>query len=371
LSKAMWRALDIRVAALGPDHPDVATAWQRLGQTYGDRYDHRQKLEAEQHALRIRVAALGPDHPDVARSHWAVGNALAALGQELAAYPRFEAARAIIDRTDGPGTVRAAVAELVLAELDAQLGDVEQALARARAAIARIEGVRGPDSGAILYELGVLADLLVKHGDLDEADGLYARALRNGERREAENAKLALPLLGIARRALARGQLDLARQAAGRALRLERLEYPGGYPVHLPLHQVLFQIALAAGDLAQARDQAAQIQAIADGWLAADDPLRIDVQQVQALLAAASGDHRGAVALARAALAAQEARPWQILRLAEARAVLACVLGRGDAQGARLLRDAIEALRAARAFGSADAVAARCRDRSLLSHRGG
>ena len=36
----------------------------------------------------------------------------------------------------------------------------------------------------------------------------------------------------------------------------------------------------------------------------------------------------------------------------------------------RRLRDAIKRPRAAKAFGCADATAARCRDRSMLSHRG-
>jgi hypothetical protein len=67
------------------------------------------------------------------------------------------------------------------------------------------------------------------------------------------------------------------------------------------------------------------------------------------------------VTLARAALDAQQARPWQVLRLAEAHAVLACVLGEESAEGARLLRDAVQTMRAAKAFGSADAALARCR----------
>lgn len=57
---------------------------------------------------------------------------------------------------------------------------------------------------------------------------LYARALRNGERRDPDNAKLASPLAGIANLALVRGQLDQAREAGERALRVGMAEYPRG-----------------------------------------------------------------------------------------------------------------------------------------------
>jgi hypothetical protein len=355
------RALDIRIAALGREHPDVAAAWERLAQLYRDQYDHGRELEAQQNALRIRVAALGAGHPDVARSHWGMSIAMLGLGHDAAAREHMQIAREVLDRAHGPGSVSAGVAELVIAELEAGLGDVEKALARARAAIAQIERTLGPDSASTILELCMLADLLVQHGELDEAESLYTRALRNGERRDPENAKVALPFVGLARLARIRGQLGVARDAAGRALRVGSTLYPANYPELLPQYHALFQAALAAGDLEQAKQHAARIQAVADAWLAAGDPLRVEVQQAQALLAAANSEREKAVTLARAALDAQQARPWQVLRLAEAHAVLACVLGEESAEGARLLRDAVQTMRAAKAFGSADAALARCR----------
>jgi hypothetical protein len=202
---------------------------------------------------------------------------------------------------------------------------------------------------------------LVQHGDLTEAERLYTRALRNGERRDPESWKVALPLVGLSRVARIRGQLDLARSTAEHALRLGASLYPRDYPELLPQYQALLHVALAAGDREAATRQVERIQAIADAWLAADDPLRIEVQQGQALLAAASGERARAAELARAAFDAQRARSWQVLRLAEARTVLACVLGRRDPEGARLLRDAVAGLRAAKAFGSANLAQARCR----------
>jgi len=124
---------------------------------------------------------------------------------------------------------------------------------------------------------------------------------------------------------------------------------------------VFFEATLAAGEHAEAGRQLARLQAIAGTWLAEDDPLWIEIRQAQALLAAARGGRPVALTLARRALDTQRARSWQVLRLAEAQAVLACAPGARDAEATRLRREAIGRLRVAKAFGSADAAAARCR----------
>jgi tetratricopeptide (TPR) repeat protein len=57
------RALTITEAALGPDHPDVATRRNNLGgvlHALGDLPGAREQYER---ALAISEAALGPDHP--------------------------------------------------------------------------------------------------------------------------------------------------------------------------------------------------------------------------------------------------------------------------------------------------------------------
>ncbi|OJT17944.1 hypothetical protein BO221_43940 [Archangium sp. Cb G35] len=354
------RALDIRIAALGGEHPDVANAWALLGQMYRDQYDHRRELEAQENALRIHVATLGTDHPDLARSHWNLGTALTWMGQDPAALEHFQAARQLYVRAHGPESVRAAVAELVLANREAQLGAVGEAVTRARTAVEQLDRELGPDSPFTVLELTMAARILAWHGELAEAERLHARALSNGERQDAEGSKLAIPLLGISELAHARGQFRVAREAAERALRVRSTLYASDYPEMLAVHQALFEVSLAEGNLARAKQEAGQSQRIADTWFAVDDPGHIDIQLMQARLAAAAGDRLKAIALAREALRAQLERPWQTLRLAEARAVLACILGPRDAEAVQLRGTAVKELRAAKAMGLADAVLARC-----------
>ena len=58
------RALEIREAQLGPEHPDVATSLNNLAELYRlqGRYEEAEPLY--QRALGIFEAQLGPEHPN-------------------------------------------------------------------------------------------------------------------------------------------------------------------------------------------------------------------------------------------------------------------------------------------------------------------
>jgi eukaryotic-like serine/threonine-protein kinase len=352
------RALDVRVKELGGGHPDVAAAWSRLGQLHRDLCDHRRELEAQENAMRVLVASVGEGHPDVARTHWRLGTALNYLGRQPDALAHFRAAHDMLVRAEGPTSRQANVAELVIAEIEAELGDVEAGYARARAALGRLDATLGPDSPDLVFELGQVADLAVARGDMAEAEHLYARALSNAERRAVTRSKTSPSLVGLSRLALARGRPDEARDDAARAVVALSSLYPANHPEALSPRRALLDAAIAAGDLDEAAKQAELHRAIVDAWMAADDPRRVDELHVRASLAAAMGDRPRATALAREALALQQTRPWQALRLADARAKLARALGPGDAEANRLVGEAVRALRAAHADGRANALAA-------------
>jgi hypothetical protein len=75
-------------AALGPDHPTVATRRDSLGgvlQALGDLAGARAQLER---APAIGEAALGPDHPTVATIRGNLGRVLHALQEEPSEGPR-------------------------------------------------------------------------------------------------------------------------------------------------------------------------------------------------------------------------------------------------------------------------------------------
>ena len=89
------RALAIREAALGPDHPNTGKSLGNLAgvlQAKGD-YDAAESLFRR--ALAINEAALEPDHPDTGTSMGNLARLLEAKGDYDAAEPLFRRAQAI------------------------------------------------------------------------------------------------------------------------------------------------------------------------------------------------------------------------------------------------------------------------------------
>jgi tetratricopeptide (TPR) repeat protein len=75
------RALEIREAALGADHPDVAIALNHVGLALSALGRHAEALPLQLRALTIHEAALGADHPHVATDRTYLGRVLSALGR--------------------------------------------------------------------------------------------------------------------------------------------------------------------------------------------------------------------------------------------------------------------------------------------------
>src|SRR5262249_21386043 len=161
----------------------------------------------------------------------------------------------------------------------------------------KVEGQLGPDSPDQVAALSAVAELLVLHGDSAEAERLDERAAEIGRRQESMRSHLGAPLAQLSRLYLARGEVGRAEGAAAASLAARAERFPRNDPRMLGSHRALFDVALAKGDLEQARQQAELYQSIADGWLAADDPLRMDAVQLRARLLLAGGDRSGAVAL--------------------------------------------------------------------------
>jgi tetratricopeptide (TPR) repeat protein len=86
----MKKSIDLRLNALGPDHPKVATGLQNLGTLYRAMGKNEEALPYLQRAVNIRESSLGPDHLKVAISKHSLGSALAALGRNDEALPLLQ-----------------------------------------------------------------------------------------------------------------------------------------------------------------------------------------------------------------------------------------------------------------------------------------
>jgi tetratricopeptide (TPR) repeat protein len=89
---ALERALAIGEASYGPDHPEVATTVNNLGNVLQDLGDLAGARAAFERALTIGEASYGPDHPEVATTVNNLGGVLQDLGDLAGARAAFERA---------------------------------------------------------------------------------------------------------------------------------------------------------------------------------------------------------------------------------------------------------------------------------------
>ena len=141
------QALAIYEKALGPDHPDVATAVNNLALLYDKQGRTPRPSRSTSGRWRSDEKALGPDHPDVAT----VLNNLAVLydnqGRYAEAEPLYKRALAIDEKALGPDHPDVATALNNLAVLYQRPGP----LRRGRAALqARAGDLRRRRSGPII-----------------------------------------------------------------------------------------------------------------------------------------------------------------------------------------------------------------------------
>jgi Tfp pilus assembly protein PilF len=134
------RALAIEEAALGPDHPAVATTLTNLGVVLEGLGDLAGARAFHQRALAIEEAALGPDHPAVARTLGNLGLVQRALGDLAGARAFHQRALAIEEAALGPDHPAVATILTNLGVVLEGLGDLAGARAFHQRALAIEEG---------------------------------------------------------------------------------------------------------------------------------------------------------------------------------------------------------------------------------------
>jgi len=175
------RALRIREAALGPDHPDVATDLNYLGWVLSDLGQSGEALPLHQRALRIHEAALGPDHPYVATGLNYVGRTLSDLGRSAEALALQQRALRIDEAALGPDHPYVATGLNQVGRALSDLGRPAEALALQQRALRIDEAALGPDHPYVATDLNQVGRALSDLGRPAEALPLHQRALRIDE----------------------------------------------------------------------------------------------------------------------------------------------------------------------------------------------
>jgi len=172
------RALRMDEAALGPDHPDVATDLNHVGWTLANLGRYAEALPLHQRALHVHEAALGPDHPEVALDLHFVGRALSGLGRYAEVLPLQERALRIREAALGPGHLYVAADLNGVAGALRGLGRHTEALPLHQQALRVQEAAFGPDDPNVAIALAIVGRALSALGRHAEALPLYQRALR-------------------------------------------------------------------------------------------------------------------------------------------------------------------------------------------------
>ena len=154
------RALRLRRAALGAEHPDTLRSMHALGAALDSAGDHAAAAKRLERAVRGREKVLGLAHEDTAQTAYALGAALITLGRFAAAAQRFEQAAEAMEQLHGPDNKNAldAVQNQAMAVL---LGGDQWEAARHLQRVARLrQKALGPQHAETLNSMLVLSYVL-------------------------------------------------------------------------------------------------------------------------------------------------------------------------------------------------------------------
>ena len=168
--KPIDTALELRRYALGEVHADVGASWHSLGYYHLAMVDPVQAEDAYRKALAVRKAVFGNDHPDVGETLIHLGVALGRdrdnkeLTREAESFIRE--AVAIQQRHFGADSRQAAIAQIALLELYIHQEDIVKALTilpQAVRLIEKHEGKRGLGEAANKFIQGQFAAKIGQH----------------------------------------------------------------------------------------------------------------------------------------------------------------------------------------------------------------
>ncbi|MEM9463087.1 MAG: serine/threonine-protein kinase [Myxococcota bacterium] len=139
------RALALREATFGPQHPSIAATLHSLAVVMNSQGKPTEALEYGRRALAFWESTMGPEHPRVAKILMVMGHSSERAGHYDEALALHERALAIVTATWGPEHVTVATALNGMGNAWKQKGDLDAALPAYRRALAIEEAAQGPE----------------------------------------------------------------------------------------------------------------------------------------------------------------------------------------------------------------------------------
>ncbi len=244
------RSVVITEEALGPEHPDLALTLNNLAnvaQQEGQLGESRVLLER---ALAILERAMGPEHPDVASALTNLANTRMMQGDNAAALALFERALAIRERVLGPAHPDVAIALASLAMVREATGALTESVTLLEQALKILETAVGPDHPDVATTRTNLGNAYIRVGRRAEAQPQFVAALASREKTfGADHPALVATLVGLGDIAIKQRRFDEARSHLRRALTIVETALGPEHPLIAPCVQSLAEVQLAAGEI--------------------------------------------------------------------------------------------------------------------------
>ena len=271
--RQMKHNVAIHERSSNPDLPELASAYQNLGEAERALGNLPEAQRLQKEALAIRKEALPPDHRDLARSHNYLGLVEDDLGHAMAAKQHYEQAIAIFETDKGANAKDLWKTYNNLAIIERGAGNHGAAKSLHQKALKTIKEIYPDEHPLWAYGYHGLASVEKDLGNLEEAKRLYQQALAIWEQAlPAGHPSLATGYTNLASVERALGNLGEAKDLYRKALAIEEQALPANHP-NLSLHfNNLALISRNTGDPAEAETMLRRAIAIEQQSLPSDSP---------------------------------------------------------------------------------------------------
>ncbi|WP_242527562.1 FxSxx-COOH system tetratricopeptide repeat protein [Ktedonosporobacter rubrisoli] len=215
------RAIGIYERVSGPEHLDLASPLRGMALLFYRQGKYKHAEELYQRALRIQIAALGPEHQQTAYLLDNMAILYVELGKYEKAEPLLQRALQIWEQALGPEHSQISRPLNNLADLYLEQGRYEKAEPLLQQSLRILELTLGSQHPRIAYAVHNLADIYLEQGRYEKAELFYKRALRLWERAFGdEHPNRAYSLHGLARMHRAKGEYGQAERLYKQAIGL-------------------------------------------------------------------------------------------------------------------------------------------------------
>jgi CHAT domain-containing protein/tetratricopeptide (TPR) repeat protein len=300
----LQRALDLRRAALGERHPDIAQSLISLAAVRYKKGDYQASEPLTREALEILRSALGEAHPQLAVGLSSLGELYRAMGRYGEAEPFLRQALEIRRVALGPTHPDCADTLNDLGELRRALGDLEEAANLHREAPEVRRAARGDQHPSVGFSLNNLAETYRAQGNYSAAEPLYRQSLDICRSTQGEkHPEFATCLLNLAGLHQAMGNYEAAKPLARQALEVRRAALGDGHPAVATALNNLGVLYHITGDHGAAGPLFQQALEICRGTLGEDHSQFAQSLNNLAEVCFAEGNYTAAEPLLRQALA--------------------------------------------------------------------